>query len=212
MPDLEPLLAVREYVTALVESERAWCEAQENEEARLKAEGYRLVSGGGDQDGDWAIIDYYTREVIAHGSGGFEEYDEATARLSEEGPPLWHVDNLLMMDWPDPPVPAGIPEGLRQALSDWVVNAADEASAWLDGMRGASAPAVPLVRSKGGHPCCPRDHWKLGRCLPMDRVLTDGGGWACPGIRPDKSGACGFTLPPDSQPVPFTPTTEGESR
>lgn len=43
-------------------------------------------------------------------------------------------------------------------------------------------------------PVCPRDHWKLGRDLPMDRVLTAEGGWECPGIRPDRSGGCGFRI------------------
>lgn len=45
-------------------------------------------------------------------------------------------------------------------------------------------------------PACRRDHWKLGPDLPMDRVHDgDGERWACPGIRRDRSGDCGFTLP-----------------
>ena len=42
-------------------------------------------------------------------------------------------------------------------------------------------------------PRCPRDHLKLGRGILMDRILTDGGGWACPGILLDGSD-CGYEL------------------
>lgn len=47
-----------------------------------------------------------------------------------------------------------------------------------------------------GPPVCPRDHWKLGPGLEMDRVLTAEGGWECYGIRPDRSGGCGFRIGP----------------
>lgn len=49
-------------------------------------------------------------------------------------------------------------------------------------------------QARDDRPVCPRDHWKLGRDLPMDRVLTAEGGWACPGMRPGQSGECGFRL------------------
>jgi hypothetical protein len=129
---LGPLLAVREYVTALVNDADAWYDARQAEEARLRAEGYRIVSGGGDHE-QWSIIDYRTREVIAEGSGGPDEYDEATDRLTAEGPPLYHVDHLGPEDWPDVPVPAGVPAGLAAALSEWVLNCPEEAVEWADG-------------------------------------------------------------------------------
>ena len=133
MPDLDPLLAVREYVTALVGDSEAWYDARQAEEARLRAEGYRIVSGGSLLGGGWSVIDYQTREVIAEGSGGIDEYDEATDRLGAAGPPLFHSDHLGPEDWPDVPVPAGVPGGLAGALREWVLNYPEEAREWADG-------------------------------------------------------------------------------
>lgn len=144
--DLESLRAIRQYVIALVKSDRAWYQAVEDEETRLEAEGYRLVSGGGDSAGGWAVIDYRTREVIAEGSGGLDEYAAATERLSAEGCPLYHIDHLGSEAWPDPPAPAGIPGGLCRALADWVDNAPDEAVEWLGGE--AALACEPQARSR----------------------------------------------------------------
>ena len=139
-PDLGPLLAVREYVTALINDADAWYDARQAEEARLRGEGYRIVSGGGDLDG-WSIIDQRTREVIAEGPGGPDEYEEATERLSAAGPPLYHVDHLGPEDWPDVPVPVGLPGGLAEALRDWALNCPEEAVEWVDdGPGNVTAP------------------------------------------------------------------------
>ena len=43
-------------------------------------------------------------------------------------------------------------------------------------------------------PRCPREHrgsWPDG--VPLDRILTEGGGWSCPGILLDGTD-CGFEL------------------
>lgn len=45
---------------------------------------------------------------------------------------------------------------------------------------------------------CPRDHYKWGRDMPMDRILTPEGGWACAGILLDGN-ACDLELGPDGQ-------------
>jgi hypothetical protein len=132
-PDLELLVALKQYVIALVRNEQAWYQSIEDEEARLEAEGYRLVSGGGDSDGPWVIIDYRTRETIAEGSGGIDEYAAASERLSAEGRPLYHADHLKMEDFPEAVPPAGMPEGLCRALADWVSGATDEALEWVGG-------------------------------------------------------------------------------
>lgn len=143
MPGLERLAALRQYVMALVLNDLAWHQVIEDEAVRLEAEGYRIVSGGGGGGGPWDITDYRTREVIADGTGGIEEYEEASGRLSAEGRPLYHADHLLLMDFPDPPQPAGMPEGLCRALADWVSGEQDEAVEWLGGEAAIAAGRVP---------------------------------------------------------------------
>lgn len=69
-------------------------------------------------------------------------------------------------------------------------SAAEAACVWNE----TAKAAVDAALAYGDTPVCPRDHWRLGRDVQMDRVLTVEGGWACPGIRPDRSGDCGFTL------------------
>ncbi len=43
-------------------------------------------------------------------------------------------------------------------------------------------------------PCCPHDHKGWDHPLPLDTIpARHGGGWSCPGIRPDGTD-CGYEL------------------
>lgn len=64
-----------------------------------------------------------------------------------------------------------------------------------------------------GTPACTRDHAGHGRNMPMDRVDTpDFHGWACPGIRPDRSGDCGFQIADTVHAAPGLADAMRESR
>lgn len=133
---VDPLTAIRQYLAALIERDRAWDQAHEGAALRVEAEGYRLVNGGGGGDMGWVITDHRSGAVLASGTGDMD-WDAAWDRLGSEGKPLYHIDRVgddLPLD-PVPESPA-LPPGLCMALGDWVDRDTGEAAKWLDGLRG----------------------------------------------------------------------------
>jgi len=112
--------AVRDYVRALLRQYRADEDARQERIRALEADGRRIVNGGQTGQDSWEITDWRSGDLLAHGTGGIDEYDAATGRLDPDGKWL-HIDHVDAD--PVDVEPVGIPDSLADALQDWLGSA-----------------------------------------------------------------------------------------
>ena len=113
---------IREYIRSVLQTTRAAEQAEEDEIARIEAEGFRLVDGGQVAEGRWEITDYRTGEILAEGAGGPDEYFEA-ANLLDNDRKIYYVGSIgaeIYSRFPVPQPPAEIPVSLAELLALWV--------------------------------------------------------------------------------------------
>ena len=109
--------AVRDYVQALLRQHRADEDNRLESIRALEEAGRRIVDGGQTGQDTWAITDWRTGDLIASGTGGYDDYGAAAARLDPDGKWL-HIDNIDADSTSVEPV--GLPASLAEALQDWL--------------------------------------------------------------------------------------------
>ncbi|MFE1949892.1 hypothetical protein ACFW9D_05420 [Streptomyces sp. NPDC059524] len=113
--------AVRDYVQALLRQIRADEDARQETIRALETDGHRIISGGQTGEDAWDITDWRTGDLIANGTGNYDDYGAAVERLDPDG--KWrHIDHVDS----DPTIvePVGIPDSLADALQDWLGSSA----------------------------------------------------------------------------------------
>lgn len=132
--------AVRDYVQALLRQYGVQEEARQERVRALEEAGHRIVNGGQTGQDEWEITDWRTGELIVSGTGDYQAYDAAAARLDPDGKWL-HIDNVETE--PTSVEPVGIPASLAEALQDWLGYAAtaDEDIAQFVGWSGRGRPS-----------------------------------------------------------------------
>ena len=113
---------IREYIRTVLETTAAAEKAEEDEIARIEAEGFRLVDGGQLAEDRWEITDFRSGEILAEGTGGPDEYFEAANALDNDVK-IYYIGAIaseIYSRFPVPDPPAGLPESLAEALAIWV--------------------------------------------------------------------------------------------
>jgi hypothetical protein len=120
---------IREYIRAVLDTTAQAEKAEDDEIARIEAEGFRLVDGGQVTEDRWEISDFRSGEILAEGDGGPDEYFEAANALDGDAK-IYYVGAIaseIHSRFPVPEPPAGLPESLAEALAAWVSEHTGEA-------------------------------------------------------------------------------------
>jgi hypothetical protein len=120
---------VREILqrTALNEQDR------QAEMDRLEAKGFIIVSGGSDGDDGWDITNARTGQILAAGTGGYEEWLKQCEVLHRIQP-MYHIDRVLdeNRSWMEPPrLLPGMSKEMAEGLQDWVWDNEEAVRSWL---------------------------------------------------------------------------------
>ena len=120
---------IGEYIRAVLDTAAQAEKAEDDEIARIEAEGFRLVDGGQVAEDRWEITDFRSGEILAEGAGGPDDYFEAASALDNDLR-IYYVGAIsseISSRFPVPRPPAGLPESLAEALANWVSEHTGEA-------------------------------------------------------------------------------------
>src|ERR1700749_4953589 len=108
---------IREYTRAGLSTTAEAEKAEDDEIARIEAEGFRLVDGGQVTEDRWEITDFRSGEILAEGEGGPDEYFEAANALDNDLK-IYYVGAIaseISSRFPAPEPPEGLPGSLAEA-------------------------------------------------------------------------------------------------
>ncbi|AEV84830.2 hypothetical protein ACPL_3935 [Actinoplanes sp. SE50/110] len=122
---------LKEHVQSVLEANFASVNQTRRRIEDLEAQGHRIITGGQIGEDGWDIIDWRTSEILAAGDGGLPEYEAAAADLDPDDKFIHH-DRILEDEDLEYVSTPGLPDGLANAVEDWVLTAdADEVAEFI---------------------------------------------------------------------------------